>query len=117
LHEEELQQPQPGLQGRVSEVKGLEGAPPIEAAPGDKGNRGPIATGPSGDPAAFSRREETAMSLDYNRRKPDRRFGFVLIAIFTLGILGGSVATFLNGGEVPVSHTAIVDLTKTTAPL
>jgi hypothetical protein len=57
------------------------------------------------------------MSLSYYRTKPDRRFGFVLIAVFTLGILGGSLATFLNGGVVPVTQTAIVHVTKTTAPL
>ncbi len=57
------------------------------------------------------------MSLSYYRTKPDRRFGFVLIAVFTLGILGGSLATFLNGGHVPASGTAVVHLTKTTAPL
>jgi hypothetical protein len=69
------------------------------------------------DPAAFSQLEETAMSLSYYRTKPDRRFGFVLIAVFTLGILGGSLATFLNDGVVPVTHTAIVHVTKPTAPL
>lgn len=57
------------------------------------------------------------MSLLQYRTKPDRRFGIVLIAVFTLGILGGSLATFLNDGHVPVSGTAVVHLTKTTAPL
>jgi hypothetical protein len=57
------------------------------------------------------------MSLSYYRTKPDRRFGFVLIAVFTLGILGGSLATFLNGGHVPVSQTAVHVTTTTTAPL
>jgi hypothetical protein len=69
------------------------------------------------DPAAFSQLEETAMSILYYRTKPDRRFGFVLIAVFALGILGGSLATFLNGGHVPESQTATVHLTKTAAPL
>jgi hypothetical protein len=57
------------------------------------------------------------MSLSYYRTKPDRRFGFVLIAVFALGILGGSLATFLNGGHVPVSQTATVHQAKTIAPL
>ena len=57
------------------------------------------------------------MSLFHYRTRPDRRFGFVLIAVFTLGILGGSLATFLNDGHVPVSGTAIVHLTKANAPL
>jgi hypothetical protein len=57
------------------------------------------------------------MSLLYYRTKPDRRFGLVLIAIFALGILGGSLATFLNGGVVPGTQTATVHHSKTTAPL
>jgi len=70
------------------------------------------------DPAAFSHLEETAMPLLYYRAKPDRRFGLVLIAVFTLGILGGSLATFLNGGHVPEAQTAvIVQQAKATAPL
>lgn len=57
------------------------------------------------------------MSLLYYPRKPDRRFGFVLLAIFMIGILGGSLATFLNGGAVPEAHAAIVHVMKLTAPL
>jgi hypothetical protein len=51
--------------------------------------------------------------------KPDRRAGFVLIAVFVLGILGASLATVINGGHLPqsASTTATVHLTKTTAPL
>ena len=58
------------------------------------------------------------MSLYYMRRtRPDRRFGYVLIAIFTLGILGGALATYLNGGHVPAVHASALQLTKTTAPV
>ncbi len=56
------------------------------------------------------------MSL-YARRKPDRRFGYVLIAVFTLGILGGALATYLNGGDVPQVHASARYLAKTTAPV
>ena len=57
------------------------------------------------------------MPLQHYRAKPDRRFGFVLVAVFALGILGGALATFLNGGHVPQAQTTTVHLTKTTAPL
>jgi hypothetical protein len=57
------------------------------------------------------------MPLLYYRTKPDRRFGFVLIAVFALGIVGGALATFLNGGVVPEAQTATVHLTRTAAPL
>jgi hypothetical protein len=57
------------------------------------------------------------MSQSYHRTRPDRRFGFVLIVVFTIGILGASLATVMNGGEVPQSATATVHLTKASAPL
>ena len=57
------------------------------------------------------------MSQSYHRSRPDRRFGIVLIAVFTLGILGASLATIMNGGELPQSAAATVHLTKTSAPL
>ena len=57
------------------------------------------------------------MSLSYHRTRPDRRFGFVLIVVFTIGILGASLATVMNGGKVPHSATATVHLTKASAPL
>lgn len=57
------------------------------------------------------------MSLSYHRTRPDRRFGFVLIVVFTIGILGASLATIRNGGEVPAQATATVHLTKAAAPL
>jgi hypothetical protein len=56
------------------------------------------------------------MALLYYRSKPDRRAGLVLIAVFTLGILGASLATVMNGGELPQSVTASLHLTKITAP-
>jgi hypothetical protein len=56
------------------------------------------------------------MSLSYQRR-PDRRFGFVLIAVFTLGILGATLATVMNGGEVPQAATATMHLIKASEPL
>jgi hypothetical protein len=94
----------------------------LKSAAASSGARGQRQSRPdreatSSDPAAFSQLEETAMSLFHYRTRPDRRFGFVLIAVFTLGILGGSLATFLNGGVVPATHTATVHLTKTAAPL
>jgi hypothetical protein len=69
------------------------------------------------DPAAFSQTEETTMYPSYHRRRPDRRFGIVLIAVFALGILGASLATIMNGGELPQSAAATVHLTKISAPL
>ena len=56
------------------------------------------------------------MSLSYIRTRPDRRFGYVLIAVFTIGILGGALATILNGGTVPDDVT-VLHLTNTQAPL
>jgi hypothetical protein len=56
------------------------------------------------------------MALSY-RRRLDRRFGFVLIAIFTLGVLGGALATALNGGDVPDAQTATAHVTRTDGPL
>ena len=49
--------------------------------------------------------------------KPDRRAGIVLIAVFVLGMLGASLATVMNGGDLPQSASATVHLTKMTAPL
>jgi hypothetical protein len=49
--------------------------------------------------------------------KPDRRAGIVLIAVFVLGMLGASLATVMNGGDLPRSASATVHLTKMTAPL
>jgi hypothetical protein len=57
------------------------------------------------------------MSLSDHRTRPDRRFGIVLIVVFTIGILGASLATIKNGGEVPQSAFATVNLTKSPAPL
>jgi len=57
------------------------------------------------------------MSLSYTRTRPDRRFGYVLIAVFTIGILGGALATILNGGTVPDDHATVLHLTNTAAPL
>lgn len=57
------------------------------------------------------------MSLLHNRTTPDRRCGFVLIAIFVFGVLGGALATFLNGGDVPDTQTAIVHELKLSEPL
>ena len=59
------------------------------------------------------------MSPSHYDTKPDRRAGIVLIAVFVLGILGASLATVMNGGELPESATATatVHLTKMTAPL
>jgi hypothetical protein len=57
------------------------------------------------------------MSLSDHRTRPDRRFGIVLIVVFTIGILGASLATIKNGGEVPKSAFATVHLTKSPAPL
>jgi len=57
------------------------------------------------------------MSPSYHDTTPDRRAGFVLIAVFALGILGASLATIINGGEVPNAPHATVYLTRATAPL
>jgi hypothetical protein len=57
------------------------------------------------------------MSPSYHDTRPDRRAGFVLIAVFVLGILGASLATIINGGEVPDATHATVHLVKTDAPL
>jgi hypothetical protein len=58
------------------------------------------------------------MSLSNYRTTPDRRAGIVLIAVFTLGILGASLAAIINGGQVPAqSASATVHLTKLSAPL
>jgi hypothetical protein len=57
------------------------------------------------------------MPLKYNRTRGDRRFGYVLIAVFTLGILGAALATYLNGGHVPQVHAGVPHLAKTTAPV
>jgi hypothetical protein len=56
------------------------------------------------------------MPLTYRRTRPDRRFGYVLIAVFTLGILGAALATYLNGGHVPQVNASALHLAKTTAP-
>ena len=57
------------------------------------------------------------MTLSYIRTKPDRRCGYVLIAVFALGILGGTLATILNGGTVPEGQATVLHLTNTQAPL
>ena len=58
------------------------------------------------------------MSLSYHRTRPDRRFGIVLIVVFTIGILGASLATFQNGGGVPDPATATLHhLTNASGPL
>jgi hypothetical protein len=57
------------------------------------------------------------MALSYKRTRLDRRFGFVLIAVFALGILGGTLATAMNGGQVPDTQTTTLHLIKMTAPL
>jgi hypothetical protein len=57
------------------------------------------------------------MSLLFYRTKPDRRAGLVLIAVFTLGFLGASLATIMNGGELPRAPAASVHLAKIAAPL
>jgi hypothetical protein len=58
------------------------------------------------------------MSLLYYRNKPDRRAGFVLIAVFMLGVVGALLATAMNGGHMPEQpDPAIVYLTKITAPM
>ena len=57
------------------------------------------------------------MSLSYTRTRPDRRFGYVLIAVFTIGILGGALATVLNGGTVPDTHATVLHFTHSAAPL
>jgi hypothetical protein len=72
------------------------------------------------EPKAFRQRlseRRAAMSLLNYRAKPDRRAGVVLIAVFVLGILGASLAAAMNGGEPPQSVSAIMHLTKVTAPL
>ena len=56
------------------------------------------------------------MTLSYTRTKPDRRCGYVLIVVFALGILGGTLATILNGGTVPEGQATVLHLTNT-APL
>ncbi len=57
------------------------------------------------------------MSLLHCRTKPDRRAGLVLIAVFTLGILGASFACVMNGGCLPPSAAAKVHYTKVAAPM
>lgn len=57
------------------------------------------------------------MSPSHYDTKPDRRAGIVLIAVFVLGILGASLATVMNGGDLPQSASATVHLTKIAAPL
>jgi hypothetical protein len=57
------------------------------------------------------------MSLLYYRTRPDSRAGIVLIAVFVLGILGGSLACALNGGAPPQTASAKVHYTKLTAPM
>jgi hypothetical protein len=57
------------------------------------------------------------MPLIYRHTKPDRRFGIVLIAVFILGILGATLATVINGGEVPQAATATIHLIKASEPL
>lgn len=58
------------------------------------------------------------MSLSYYRTRPDRRFGIVLIVVFTIGILGASLATVMNGGEVPEPASATTfHLTNSSSPL
>jgi hypothetical protein len=54
--------------------------------------------------------------LNY-RSKPDRRAGLVLIAIFTIGMLGASVAAALNGGKPPQSAAAHALAINVTAPI
>jgi hypothetical protein len=57
------------------------------------------------------------MSPSHYDTKPDHRAGIVLIAVFVLGILGASLATAMNGGDLPQSASATVHLTKIAAPL
>lgn len=57
------------------------------------------------------------MSLLHFRTRPDRRAGLVLIAIFTLGMLGASLAIAMNGGNVPQPALTKVHPTKITAPM
>lgn len=57
------------------------------------------------------------MSLLCFRTRPDRRAGLVLIAIFTLGVLGGALATATNGGNPPRTTPPKLQLTKITAPM
>ena len=57
------------------------------------------------------------MSLSYRRTRPDRRFGIVLIAVFAIGILGATLATIINGGEMPEAAPARVQLTKSSERL
>jgi hypothetical protein len=57
------------------------------------------------------------MSPSYHDTTPDRRAGFVLIAVFALGILGASLATIISGGEVPDATRTTMYLVKTDAPL
>ena len=57
------------------------------------------------------------MSLTYYRSKPDLRAGFVLIAVFTIGMLGASLAAALNGGEAPQTITSDVRMVRATAPM
>ena len=57
------------------------------------------------------------MSLLSYRSKPDRRAGFVLIAVFTIGMLGASVAAALNGGKPPQGAAAHALAIMVTAPI
>ena len=57
------------------------------------------------------------MSLLHYPTKPDRRAGFVLVAVFVLGMLGASLATVMNGGALPRSAAATVHLAKMTTPM
>lgn len=57
------------------------------------------------------------MSLLLFRPRPDRCAGLVLIAIFTLGILGGALATATNGGNPPRTTAAKLQRTTITAPM
>lgn len=57
------------------------------------------------------------MSQSRHRTRPDHRFGVVLIVVFTIAILGASLATIMNGGQVPESAFATVHLTKSSGSL
>lgn len=57
------------------------------------------------------------MSLIHFRTRPDRRAGLVLIAVFTLGILGASLAAATNGGNLLRTASAKLQHTKITAPM
>ena len=58
------------------------------------------------------------MSLSTSRTSPDRRAGLILAAVFSLGILGATLAVITNDGQVPAQPaSAAVHLAKLSAPL